>query len=525
MNFCECLFVHQQRTPDLPALRYTRPDGELAAISYAQLFSRAGVYQRWMENAGLKAGDRVLLLMKPDVDFYVMFYAMLGSGIVPVLVESSMPARQLRSCLRQARLNAMLVSQGIGTKWFLLPELWFIRRFTFDSKRRFMAHLPDFLCKETATFHSVPVDDDAAALITFTSGSTGLPKGVRRSHNSLLAQSHAFSHFFHQTGQHDISTFPVLALFSHFHAGCSYPGLGFDTDGTIPAQRIAQQIHQHAITRLSVSPAWMTQLLNYAREQQAIFPSVKHLIIGGAPVNKALLLACLRHFPLAKCGVVYGATEADPISYIDMAELLNEWDKQPGYLVGTPGDNMEIIIRRLPCASPQEMVPERTEVEGEILVSGPQVLAGYLDNPFAEHQNKIRDSEGRIWHCTGDSGFLDAQQRIWLTGRIKDQLQTRSGLSVSPFTVEKHLNGLPGIDISAVVQGAQGEIGVVLQSAECCRIAAPLLEKIFPDEPVSFYVLSTFPVDARHHSRVDRAFLRQKVKLGKLKPIMLGEPL
>lgn len=527
MNYCEHLLEHQQRTPDLPALRYFLPDGEWATLSYTQLLARAAVYQSWMNNAGLKAGDRLLVLMRPGADFYALLYAMLGAGIVPVLVEKGMSVKNLRGCLQQARLSAVLVEKDIATRWFLLPELWSVRRFTFDAKRYFMAHLPDFAYPASGNdgreFHTLLVDDDTTALITFTNGSTGLPKGVPRSHRSLLAQSRALAHFFPQQQHRDISSFPVLTLFCHFLGGCSYLLPPAEKDGTLPVQLIAQTINSEAITRLSVSPAWIHQLLEYADEQDAVFSSVKQVIIGGAPVTPRLLLGCLRYFPLAKCGVNYGATEAEPISYIDMATLLKEWHQRPGYLAGAVGEGTQILIRRQPCSHPQEIVPLPAETEGEILVSGPQVLESYLNNPEADYLNKITDSAGRIWHCTGDSGFLDAQHRLWLTGRLKDQLHTRSGLSVSPFTVEKKLNALPGINVSAVVQGAQDEIGVVLSSAARCRIAAPLLADMFPGEAVSFYVLASFPVDARHHSRIDRARLRQQIKQRKLKPINPGE--
>lgn len=501
MNFCDNLL---QQPPSLPALSAGHE-----TLTYAQLVSRAAVYQRRLERSGLHAGQRVLLMMSPGMEFYLLLYAMLGIGLIPVLVQRDMLRQQLRSCLKQARLNAMIVAQNAGKGWYLLPELWMIRRFTIDTPRLFTAPLAQAEGVNTA-FRVENLDDEATALLTFTSGSTGTPKGVVRSHHSLLAQCQAMSHFFAHRQQRDVTSFPILTLFSHFHAGCCYLLPGFDAQGRLPVQMIAGAINAQQITRLSVSPAWLRELVAYAELQQCSFPAVREVIIGGAPVTRSLLLAARSYFPKAACAVNYGASEADPISNIDVDELLDAWDRHHGYLVGRAGPQTAIMIAR-------ERVPQPAGEEGEILVCGPQVLTGYLNNPQADQRTKIRDSEGRIWHRTGDSGFLDAQQRLWLTGRIADQLRTPSGLTLSPYPVEKQLNGLPGIAASAVVQGPQGEICVVLQQAAQCRTAAPLLATLFPDETVRFWLCAKLPVDARHHSRIDRARLRCLVAQRKLK--------
>jgi len=502
MNFCDTLL---QQPPALPALC---AGGE--TLTYAQLLSRAAVYQRRLERSGLHAGARVLLLMTPEMEFYLLLYAMLGAGLIPVLVQKDMPRQQLRSCLKQARLSAMIVAQKAGKHWSLLPELWMIRRFTLDTPRLFTAPLAQAEGADSA-FHVQPLDDEATALLTFTSGSTGTPKGVVRSHHSLLAQCQAMSHFFAHRQPRDVTSFPLLTLFSHFHAGCCYLLPSFDAQGRLPMQMIAGTMNAQAITRLSVSPAWLRELVAYAGVQQCRFPAVKEVIIGGAPVTRSLLLAVRNYFPHANCAVNYGASEADPISNVDANELLDAWDRQPGYLVGRPGPETAILIVR-------ERVPQPAGEEGEIWVCGPQVLTRYLDNPQAEQRTKIRDLEGRIWHRTGDSGFLDGQQRLWLTGRIADQLRTPSGLTLSPYPVEKQLNGLPGIAASAVVQGPQGEICVVLQQAAQCRVAAPLLATLFPEESVRFWICVKLPVDVRHYSRIDRARLRCLIARRKLKP-------
>ncbi|WP_313161988.1 AMP-binding protein [Kosakonia cowanii] len=503
MNFCDFLL---QQPPSLPALCAGHE-----TVTYAELLSRAAVYQRRLERSGLHTGQRVLLLMRPGIEFYLLLYAMLGAGLIPVLVQKEMARQQLRSCLKQARLSAMIVAQSAGKGWCLLPELWMIRRFTIDTPRIFTAPLAQVEPEGVNTAVRVEaLDDEATALLTFTSGSTGTPKGVVRSHHSLRAQCQAMSHFFPHRQQRDVTSFPILTLFSHFHAGCCSLLPGFDEQGRLPVQMIADAINVQQITRLSVSPAWLRELVAYAEVKPCTFASVREVIIGGAPVTRALLLAARSYFPKAACAVNYGASEADPISNVSVDELLDAWDRQPGYLVGRPGPQTAILIAR-------ERVPQPVGEEGEILVCGPQVLTRYLDNPQAEQRTKIRDPEGRVWHRTGDSGFLDAQQRLWLTGRIADQLRTPSGLTLSPYPVEKQLNGLPGIADSAVVQGPQGEICVVLQQAVQCRTAAPLLATLFPDETVRFWLCEKLPVDARHHSRIDRARLRCLIARRKLK--------
>lgn len=518
MNYCENLVINQNNTPHNPAFTYLNSDKRVVSLTYSELLRLSGLAQKKLSNAGLKRGDRTLLILSTSITFYILLYAMLGAGIIPVIIERGLSLKKTRECLSHARLDAMLVMPDLAKKWFILPELWRVRRLSIGKKRLFMGFLDDIsesmLDKHISAFDVTPANDDDTALITFTSGSTGLPKGAVRTHGSLNAQSEALLKYFPEKNQHDISSFPVLALFSHYVSGSSFLLPKSEPDGTINVELIIKHFLPKTPIRLSGSPAWISQLTNYASQHNLYFPFVKRVIIGGAPVTQVLIEGCLKHFPRAECGINYGSTEAEPISYIDMNTLLKEWSEHPGYLAGEPVEGLKVYIRPHPDLFD---VLDHSD-HGEILVCGPQVLKHYFENPEAERLHKITDSDGRFWHSTGDTGFLDNKGRIWLTGRLNDIIQTTSGKVIAPYILEKKLNASPHIRICGVIQSNDNHIGVVLQKHDCIQYAYAILKDLVPNENIDFFIVKKLPVDSRHHSRIDRKRIRIMLRNKKIKP-------
>src|SRR5262249_37732988 len=129
--------------------------------------------------------------------------------------------------------------------------------------------------------------------------------------------------------------------------------------------------------------------------------------------------------------VVYGSTEAEPIasiSALEMVRTIEHADPLAGLCAGRPVQEIALRIVR-PHDGPitlgaggwpeHDVAPDEA---GEIVVAGPHVLTGYLDDPDAERANKIRDG-ARVWHRTGDGGRLDAAGRLWLLGRVSRRVQ------------------------------------------------------------------------------------------------------
>lgn len=175
---------------------------------------------------------------------------------------------------------------------------------------------------------------------------------------------------------------------------------------------------------------------------------LRSIIIGGAPCYPKTVEIIKLAFPDAIIRIVYGSTEAEPISSILAEELLDYYNLNEfqGLAVGSIHhySNVKIIpVLDHELHKLNEIELENLELKqnsiGEIIVKGPHVLRNYLNNEIAEKQNKII-TEKSVWHRTGDSGYLDENNRLFLTGRCK-QLIHCEGKLISPFVFEENLDG------------------------------------------------------------------------------------
>jgi olefin beta-lactone synthetase len=152
-------------------------------------------------------------------------------------------------------------------------------------------------------------------------------------------------------------------------------------------------------------------------------------------------------------------------------------------------------------------------VEGEIIVSGPQVVERYLNDPESEARLKIRDSKGTLWHRTLDLGFFDENGELWLTGRVPDRIPLAQG-QIAPLPIEAALDATPGVHRSALIVHARaphGEALIELEPDADLTLAMQACERVLREHglsEVSVVAVPEIPMDPRHFSKLDRTTLR-----------------
>ena len=300
---------------------------------------------------------------------------------------------------------------------------------------------------------------DELAAILFTSGSTGVPKGVMYTHGNFMAQVEAIRRTYQiEPGEIDLPTFPLFALFD--------PALGMSTvipemDFTRPAdvnpKYLFQAIERFQVTNMFGSPALLNTVARGGAEVNMKLPSLRRVISAGAPVPAAVMASFSEMLhPETQIFTPYGATESLPVASVGSHTLLQAetralTDAGKGVCVGQPVDIAEVRV----IAISDEVISNWSDVTelpagqiGEICVRGPQVTRSYFNRAESTELAKIMDGEG-FWHRMGDLG-IENDGNLWFCGRKSHRVKLRDG---PLFTVPCELvfNTHPKVYRSALV--------------------------------------------------------------------------
>ncbi len=513
MSLLAGFLENAERHPDRRALVVPDPGGQADEVSFAELRERAERYAGGLRASGFETGDSVLLACPLTVDFYALALALLGSGMVIVLVDGSMDRRRLLTALRLARAKGIVSTGAALRRWPLVPPLMGMRRYAIDRPPVGVRALDELRGSPGADLGAEHAAD-APAILSFTSGSTGRAKGVVRTNGILLAQHRALAtHHPYQPGDVDMPPFPAVTLHNLICGVTTViPPGDLRNPGSIDPAPVADAIRRYGVTTLSGAPAYMGRLVAHVRGEGADVANIRHVAVGGAPVPRSFCAAVVEAFPRADAYVAYGATEAEPIAHIDMREVLRSSGE--GLLVGAPVPELELELLRLPARVESELEPDELTAHaagvGEIVVSGAAVSREYVGDPVANATNKVRTTDGAVWHRTGDIARIDSDGRIRLLGR-RGQLVTHRGRELYPLPLEETLGELPGVGGAALVahrEAPDGEVAVVAdQLTGIARVRWHLATNGLGELPVRR--VESIPMDRRHNSKVDRPLLTQ----------------
>jgi olefin beta-lactone synthetase len=465
-------------------LAVVEPDGR--SIRYDALQDRVGALAGGLVDLGLRPRDRVVLLVPMGIDLYVSLLALFRVGATAVLVD---PAGPMQDNLTRAQPVGLIGSPKAHLLRFTTPALRGLDLLVSTG----LTPLPHRRLDGIAGAPIAPDDSDAPALITFTTGTTGRPKMMARSHAFLLAQHRALSgHMVLGDDDVDLPTLPVFLL--HSLAGgstCIIPDADLRRPEAVEPAKIVAQLQRHGVTSASGSPAFFAPLARWLRSQGVTLPEVRQLFLGGARVPARLVHDLSRVFPNAALQVVYGSTEAEPIAVLDaranLDTMMEAEQAGRGALVGTPVPELDLRI-----------------IDQEVQVAGDHVNPGYVDDPGADAAFKVREGD-RVWHRTGDAGRLDADGALWLIGRTGDQVAGHW-----PLQIEGAAEGL-----GFVQRAGLGEVNGAPLVA--CELRAPpddWRSQVQAATGVEAVSVGKVPVDPRHNAKIDRpalcALLRQQ---------------
>jgi acyl-CoA synthetase (AMP-forming)/AMP-acid ligase II len=475
------------------------------SITYADLTREVRETAAYFKQKGISAGDRVLVFVPMGIDLYRIVLALFYIGATAVFLDEWVSKKRLEVCCRLADCKGFI---GVFKAWI----------FTFISKELRQIPIKLRLKKRLKNGISITqVTPDSPALITFTTGSTGTPKAANRTHEFLKEQFDALlDEVDPKVEDVDMPVLPIV-LFVNLGVGCTSVIADFKMTKPelINVSIIAEQIRKNSVTRITASPFFIRKLSEHAIEQGIDYSQIKKVFTGGAPVFPSEASLYVKAFPKSVTRVVYGSTEAEPISSIDATDLVKRSDEISfGLPVGRRFHKTKLKIVEMrddaiaPCSTEElsKIVVKEGEI-GEIIVSGPHVLKQYFKNEEAFRKNKIVELD-TIWHRTGDSGLIKNDE-LFLTGRCKQLIKTGDRY-LSPFIIEDQLQNIEGVAMGTMLKIKDQHI-LVVQSA----LDAEQLKQSVKDIPHdSMIIVDLIPRDSRHNSKIDYEELERVLTRG-----------
>ena len=535
-NVSNFLSTQAEKNPEAKAIVYPFKPFFWSSKTYLNLSFREldlmvdGLVHQFLSK-GVKRGSRVLLMVKPGRDLIQIVFALLKLGAVPVVIDPGMGLGRFFECAKQSKISLMIGGTVAITlaKWFLRANECTKNAITINAK--FKSRVKKHLGKNRYDAIDAVAEDLAAVL--FTSGSTGKAKGVCYSHSMFYSQIQLIKEAYRiEPGEVDLPMLAVFALFNPALGMCTIvPEMNPSQPSKINPQKIVDSIIKNQVTNSFGSPVIWSIILKYCQAKNIVLPSLKRVIMAGAPAPQSLLEQLKKHMPNGEIFTPYGATEALPVSSLSATEIFK---KQVGeFAYGRKGNCVGRAMPniRIQIIEPQEdVIPTISDVKecpkgtiGEIIVSGPTVTQRYDQLPRATELSKIKDV-GFFWHRMGDMGWIDEAGFLWFCGRKAERVKTKEGI-LETVCCEAIFNQLDSVFRSALIDLGEGKAGIVIEPTaehypktnKAIQSFKSILRDCALGDPVTasikdFFFRKQFPVDVRHNAKIHRLSLAKAVR-------------
>lgn len=433
----EQLAEHAKTQPNKVMITYNGSE-----TTYEEFYQKAKNLASYFQSKGYKKEDIIALYLKNADYFLISYYACQLGGFTVLPINIKLAAREVDYILQHSEAKALIYDESI---YRILNELETpIDNFEISLEVGGEGEFESIVTDSSISFQAQTVNENDTAVIFYTSGTTGLPKGVMltadnvRAISEIWAESleiksedrmHIVTPLFHCAASHCFSTPTIL------RGGTVVIEEGFSPEKTLDT------MEKEKVTIFFGVPAIYSILLNTPKLAEVNLSTLRLFTYGAAPMPYELVKKVKSHFPNVKVQNLYGQTENSP----GATTLKDEFALVKIGSVGKPLPHTQVRL----VDEYGEDVPIG-EV-GEIIVKGPQLMKGYLKNTEATHQT-IKNG----WLYSGDLGRFDEEGFLYIVDRKKDMI-IRGGENVYPVEVEEVLYELDEI-LEAAVVGVPHEV-------------------------------------------------------------------
>jgi HIP---CoA ligase len=447
-----------ERFGDRPAI-----DDGTSTLTYGELFERARRFGAALVASGIEPGDRVAIWAPNGATWITALLGLLQAGAVLVPVNTRFKGPEAAVILSRSRARALVtVTDFLGTDYVSmlrsagsdLPDLTTI--VVVSGAVPGAAVSWDALLERVTTADVEEVDRRRAAVapddpsdILFTSGTTGVPKGVVMTHGRTLSVA---TDWVAMTGLGPEDRYLMINPYFHMFGlkggilACLSAGAAMLPEPVFDVDRVLERVEKEKVTVLPGPPTLYQSILDHPRVHRYDLSSLRVAVTGSADIPVELIRRIHQELPFSTIVSGYGLTEG-------------------GTATGTgPGDEFEAIATTVGRARPGfeiRIVDEGgadvpTGQAGEILLRGPSVMSHYLDDPEATSATLSADG----WLKTGDLGVFDEAGRLRIIGRVKDMFIV-GGFNAYPAEIENALLRHPDIRQAAVIGVPDHRLGEV----------------------------------------------------------------
>ncbi len=439
MNLMECLRRSAARLPDVEAVV-----DDQVRWSYRDLVVRVEAVASHLRDLGISSGDHVLVVLKNRRENILIYWACHRIGAIYTPVNFRMSVDELTYCATDSQCRLVVAEadledtvrtalRGLAEP---VPVAWVAGAASDpDAFDRWLIPGPNPL-------PDMAVEESQTAIMLYTSGTTGRPKGVPRSHRNEI--SAAVAHIIqnrYQMGERSVGAMPfyhTMGMRSLVSSALLNGALALLPD--YETERLARLIPEERITALYLVPTLFYDLVNWRGLSELDLRSLTKIGYAGAAMTSALTAQCFDRLIPDVFVNHFGSSEVYTFTICD-------WLDRKPTCAGKAGFHSEVRVVAIneTSGSPDDGAPPGSPGEVIVRLTSPEAFQGYWHRPEATAK-AVRQG----WYYTGDVGYWDDDGDLWVYGRVDDMLIS-GGENIHPLEVEDVLSLHPGVAEVAVV--------------------------------------------------------------------------